>query len=250
MQPNTEKRNRETTELENKEYKDEIVANNVILSNSSSQKKKYRLKSKCMAASNNKVENFKSPEGLSILASAASNLEEQQNEERLIYLKTHMPANMISSINTRDMNSLKLLIEDTFLPDCQLRTSAVPNEVIGRENVYRFFETYIQGCPDVVMEYITPMQFNTRVISFICAEQGTRSNFNVPDQLFDHLNHGTERAPFLLYEKNKYCYLRSSGTPIPFTGISYVNFILNEAMTHVEKYVHTCKEIKVADSTV
>ena len=200
--------------------------------------------SKRKKTSSNKNFNTGLPEGLSILANS---VETRQKGDRLEYLTINMPRNLLNSFNTRDMDSLKLIIEEAFLSDCQLRTSAVPNEVTGRDKVCRFFETYIQGCPDVVMEYITPMQFNTRVISFICAEQGTRSNFNVPDELFDHLRHGVERTPYFLYERNKYSYFRNTGRPIPFATTSYVNFILNEEMTHVEKYIHTCKEVKVAD---
>ena len=215
---------------------------------SKSGKKKIQTKSNVpLIATKNKNKNVGVPEGLSILASTAVDIETRQREDRLGYLTTHMHTQLMNSFNTRDMNSLKLIIEDTFLPDCQLRTSAVPNGVMGRDKIYQFFETYIQGCPDVSLQYITPMQFNTRVISFICAEQGTRSNFNVHDQLFDHLRHGVERTPQFLCEKSKYSFYRNAKMSIPFITTSYVNFILNEAMTHVEKYVHTCKDIKVAD---
>ena len=182
---------------------------------------------------------------LNLLAQAAVDIQFQQNHERLEFLKTNIPSNLIKSINTRDMNKLKVVIDDAFLPNCQLRTSAVPNEVTGRDKVYRFFESYIQSCPDVVMEYVTPMVFNVRVISFICYEKGTRSNFNISDHLFDHFRYGVERTPAYLSEKRKYFYLANTGLPISFETTSYVNFILNEDMTHVEKYIHTCKEVVV-----
>ena len=226
------------------------VDENKIIEKSDTRKKKNKLKLNLPptdVSEDQDTHNERLPEGLSILADTATTIEARQNKNRLGYLTTHMPTQLMDAFNTRDMNSLKLIIEDTFLTDCQLRTSAVPNEVTGRENVYRFFETYIQGCPDVVMEYITPMKFNIRVVSFLCLEQGTRSNFNVADELFDHLKYGIERAPDFLYEKNKYSYFRNTGRPVPFTTTSYVNFILNEAMTHVEKYIHTCKEVKVAE---
>ena len=181
-----------------------------------------------------------------LLVNTAIELQVYQNQERLDFLKTTMPSTLVNSFNSRDMNKLKLIMADAFLPNCQLRTSAMPNEVTGRHKVSQFFESYIQGCPDVSMEYVTPMTFNVRVISFICYEKGTRSNFNLPDKLFDHFLHDKmTKSPSYLHEKSKYNYLRNSGKPIPFVMTSYVNFILNEDMTHVEKYIHTCKEVIV-----
>ena len=186
-------------------------------------------------------------DGLSILADVISNLKTRENEDRLKFLNEQMPTNLLNSFNTRDMSSLKAIIDNSFLTGCQLRTSAVPNEVTGRDKVYQFFETYIQGCPDVVIEYVTPMQFVTRVISFIALEKGTRSNFNVSDSLYDHFRHGVDRKSSYLQERSKYSYLRSEGKPIHFLTTSYVNFILNEEMTHVEKYIHTCKDVVVSE---
>ena len=184
---------------------------------------------------------------LSILASSASTSTEMYRaDDRLEYLKTAMPLNLMNSINTRDMNSVKLIIDDAFLTDCQLRTSAVPNEVTGCDKVYQFFQSYIQGCPDVIMTCVSPMRFNVRVISFLYTETGTRSNFNVPDELFDFLKHGTDRSSSFLIQKYKYNYLRNSNLNVPFTTTSYVNFILNKELTHVEKYIHACKEVVIA----
>ena len=182
---------------------------------------------------------------LNLLVQAADHMQIQENQERLEFLKTSIPSTLINSFNSRDMNTLKMIIDSAFLPNCQLRTSAVPSEVTGSHNVYKFFESYIKGCPNVTMEYVTPMIFNVRVISFICYEKGTRSNFNLPDQLFDHFRYGNERTSEYLNEKRKYFYLANKGLPIPFATKSYVNFILNEEMTHVEKYIHTCKEVVV-----
>ena len=140
------------------------------------------------------------------------------------------------------MKSLKSTIEDSFLADCQPRTSAVPKEVTDSDKVYQFFESYLQGCPDVKMTCVSPMQFNVRVISFLYSETG-RSNFNVPDELFDYFKHGSDRSSSALFQKCKGSQLRK--LPISFTTTSYVNFILNKELTHVEKYIHTCKGIVV-----
>ena len=195
------------------------------------------------------AENHSLISGLSILANTTSALSCNtgvfRKNDRLEYLKTNMPANLINSFNARDMNALRVIIEDAFLVDCQLRTSAAPNEVTGRDKVYQFFESYLQGCPDVTMTYASPMQFNVRVISFIYSETGTRSDFNVADELFDYFKHGTDRSSSILIQKYKYYYLRNSNMNVPFTTTSYVNFILNKEMTHVEKYIHTCKEVDV-----
>ena len=179
--------------------------------------------------------------GLWILANAAFN-EISQTEDRLEYLKTTMPSKLINSFNTREMKSLKSTIDDVFLAGCQLRTSAVPKEVMGSDKVYQFFESYLQGCPDVKMTCVSPMQFNVRVISFMYSETG-RSNFNVPDELFDYFKHGSDRSSSALFQKCKGSQLRK--LPISFTTTSYVNFILNKELTHVEKYIHTCKGIVV-----
>jgi hypothetical protein len=182
------------------------------------------------------------------LLAYASELHVLRNQERLHFLKTNMPSNLMQCFNTRNLNLLKIIIDETFELDCQLRTSAVPVEVAGRDKVYEFFHNYIQGCPDVMITNVTPLQFNIRVISFICYEQGTRSNFNVPDELFDHLRHDNViRTSAYINEKNKYILLRNAGKPIPYRATSYVNFILNKAMTHVEKYIHVCKDIVVED---
>ena len=186
------------------------------------------------------LENEKFVSGLSILANTASNATLTQMEDRLEYLKTIMSSKMINAFNARDKNSLKSIIDDVFLADCKLRTSALSKEVKGRDKVYQFFESYLEGCPDVMMTCVSSMQFNVRVISFMYSETG-RSDFNVPDDLFDYFKHGSDRDSSILLQKSKGGQLRKS--PVSFTTTSYVNFILNKDLTHVEKYIHACKEI-------
>ena len=170
-------------------------------------------------------------------------------ENRLFYLM-QLPSMLFNYFNTRDFVSMAWFINNTFMPDCQLRTSAVPDEVTGCDKVFEFFRTYAVACPNVIITH-TPIQFNIRVVSMISCEQGTRSNYDVHDELFDFMKYDTStRTPSYIQERRKYEVLRHARQPISFVGTSYVNFILNKEMTHVEKCIYTRKDYEILNSCV
>lgn len=164
---------------------------------------------------------------------------------RLSYMMT-LPQMLVQCFNTRDMSSLRCIISNAFLPDCQLKTSSFPNDVTGSNRIFEFFQNYAIACPDAIMIQSLP-QFNIRVVSCISQECGTRhSNLLSDDLLFAYFKHDkSNQDSSYLQEKCKYMELRSHGIPVPFSSVSYVNFILNKEMTHVEKYIHTIKEVQV-----
>ena len=181
-------------------------------------------------------------EGLATIC--ALSLNPNSKNHRLSHIMSAV-AKLFGRFNLKDLVSVRQIIRDICLPNCNLRTSAKPDEVCGREKVFEFFQTYAQGCPDIFM-IPSPAQFNVRVISFVSFERGTRSNFQFSDRLYDYFYHDKKtRDPRYCLERNKYDILRRSGLPIPFVGSSFVNFILNEEMTHVEKYIHTRKDVQV-----
>jgi hypothetical protein len=166
------------------------------------------------------------------------------NETRLEYLM-RMPKLLFGCLNAGDNKSVRKLLEEAFLPDCQLRTSALGSTLTGLDKIRELFLSWFQACPDLIITH-SEVEFNVRVVSCVIVSHGTRISEPVGDYLYDDLKYDKKNKSKDFVEQRKLLQsIRKAGVFPRFRGSEFVHFIVNNELTHIENFILIRKDIKV-----
>jgi hypothetical protein len=182
------------------------------------------------------------------------NLKHPHEENRLNNL-INFPFLLQKTVNAGDEVKLKLLIEKYFTPDCTLKTNALPDEVVGRDHLTNFWNGILRAIPDFVM-ICKPPKLVSRVITVKVSSLGTHVIEDDAEKLFNHLKYNdqnTSNSDQSDYKtdpkvRNAYLDMVQRGTQISFRVKSVLHLVMNQEMTHFEKYVSKVKQETVFES--
>lgn len=172
-------------------------------------------------------------------------------ESRLSYLRRTL-TKYPHCINSGDINLLKGIISETFLPKCKFQLNFMEKEEIGREKLIFYLDKRVSSCPDVVIT-MSPLVFlNSQVM---CARQrswGTSilnkfplENTNASEAFpyFDNRSNDEEYKR----EREKANTLINQRKLVAFKSQCVIYFILNSERTFIEKFLIVRKNIKISE---
>lgn len=149
---------------------------------------------------------------------------------------TKLPIYITEFVNSGDEESIKQLIQEAFLPDCKMKTSALARDLVGRQYVQDFLLALIQDFPDFIMVALRP-EVNARVVTTYLSCYGTRVKSSPYQYLYDHLKFGRDESGTFVKQSYDYRSLLKEGKPIGFKQDTVMHLIMNKELTHVEKFV-------------
>ncbi len=169
-------------------------------------------------------------------------------KQRLAYL-IQLPMLITQAVNSADMQKLSKIVDSAFLPNCAVRSNALPADISGREHVVEFYTAINRMIPDFILR-ILPPTINHRVITARMFADGTSYKKDDPsDYLFNHLKHRQNDGGQFQEASEKRISLIEQGKPVGFKSKALMHLILNEEMTHVEKFVNISKEVEISETS-
>lgn len=148
---------------------------------------------------------------LQLAASAAPHSPSPQ--ERLHFLST-VPMLLAKALNSGSMEYFRLIVENSFLVNCTVKTTELQNEVTGRQFIIDLFFFIHKTIPDFIME-VSPSQVNSRVITTQLKLTGTR----------------------MLSTKTL------DAIPNSYKSMVYMHLVMNKERTFIEHYISTTEPL-------
>ena len=171
-----------------------------------------------------------------------------QYTDRLSFLMA-LPKQICTLMNSGSDDELTHLVMDTFLPNAILKTPSLQHEIVGIGSIHEYFNAIIRTVPDLIMISSKPV-LNFRVITVTCTCLGTSVRPDAFDYMYDCTKHAKDDSLSYRMTKDSIKHMISQNKHICFSSKSYLHFILNKEMTHVEKFVTVKKSLSVVESTV
>ena len=171
-----------------------------------------------------------------------------QYTDRLSFLMA-LPKQICTLMNSGSDAELTHLVTDTFLPNAILKTPSLQHEIVGIGSIHEYFNAIIRTVPDLIMISSKPV-LNFRVVTVTCTCLGTSVRPDAFDYMYDCTKHAKDDSLSYRMTKDSIKYMISQNKHICFSSKSYLHFILNKEMTHVEKFVTVKKSLSVVESTV
>ena len=182
-----------------------------------------------------------------------TNISIQIDKERYAYLLT-VPQLIGNAVNAADFKLLSETVNKAFIPQCKFRTSALSQDLIGRNYINELYTGVVRLIPDFIIK-ILPPDVNERILTSKAFSVGTRHatlQSDSSDYLFDHLKHNenedesTSRKEARTVSKQ----LLEEKKPFAFQSKSLIHLVFNKEYTHFIMFVSVTKDDEIKETPI
>ena len=165
---------------------------------------------------------------------------------------------LTDAINSGDLEGIKMIIDNTFLPDAKIKTDKQKDFIIGSENLYKLCVGLLYNVPDYIGNVRVVQQDDELMKNVITVEVlsvGTRVNIpnhQYTETIFSVLNvQNSYYDPKIQQAKDfmKQCYVVANKAS-KFLAKTKVCMILNQELTHIEFCVAKLVSLEAAHADI
>ena len=159
------------------------------------------------------------------------------------------------AINSRNIDSLRAIINEYMLENCLLKTPALTEPIEGRDYIFDMLDSVIRSTKNFHIQFNeVDISMGNKFIIACGSSEGVFTNRDASDYLWNHVAHRNENASYRdkIRTKMKRFFtsyiedgIYSRGFAVKFFISNIIQFVVNSEGTHFESVIVSRKSFKL-----